>query len=613
MMQQLRRNTKWIMILAVLAFGGLMFFEWGMDITGQSAGSRGEVGWVNGEPVLYDHYWDTYRNLYDRASASQEEPVTGAQNAQIEDQAWNELVNRILIQQELDRRGIVVTDEEIVNAARFSPPPQMMGNPAFQTDGRFDLTKYQQFINVADPMNLLELELYYRDVIPRAKLLRQVGSGIYVSDNDLWNTYKADNEKASVRYVAFDPLIRVSDDAIEVGPDEISDFYDENREEFFVAASARVVVVSISKIPTAADTAAVFARAGELRREILDGEDFAEVARRESSDSSTVPEGGDLGVFATGRMVHAFDSAVFATRLNRVTDPVKTAFGVHLIEVTRRWGRDSAQARHILLPFKRTDDSEIELFTVADSLEVLGESLALAEAAAVLGLEADTVEFLETFPLAPGAGDVTEGGDWVFDPASAPGEVSPVFENRTAFYAMELVSVDPSRYLTPEEAEPSIRASISTLKKVEVAMEEARALADEVRGGRSLDEAAREMGLEGVREAGPFARNDNVPGLGRYNAATGTAFGLEIGEVSDAVQANQNAFVIELTALEAADSLAWRDQVDFQRAQLIGALREQRLFQWIEGLREDAEIVDRREEVLNPPEQEQQVQLPPVF
>jgi len=612
MMQQLRRNTKWIMILAVLAFGGLMFFEWGMDITGQSTGSTGEIGRVNGTPVQLTEYNQSYRRLYDQLAQSQEEPVTGAQNAQVEDQAWEELVNRILIRQELDRRGIVVTDEDIVNAARFSPPPEMIGNPAFQTDGQFDLTKYQQFISVTDRSVLLQLETYYRDIIPRAKLLRQVGSGIYVSDNDLWNTYKADNEKASVRYVAFDPLIRVSDDEIEITGDEISDYYDDNREDFFVAASARVVVVSVTKSPTPADTAAVHARAEELRREILDGEDFAEVARRESSDSGTAAAGGDLGVFGRGQMVHAFDSAVFATRLNRATGPVRTSFGVHLIEVTRRWGRDSAQARHILLPFKRTDDSEIELYTLADSLEVLGESIALAEAAAVLELEADTVEFLETFPFAPGAGDVSEGGEWVFEPETSPGEVSPVFENRIAFYAMELISVDPSRYLSLEEAEPAIRGSIGTLKKVEVAMEDARTLAEEVRGGRPLDEAAREMGLEEVREAGPFARNDNVPGLGRYNAAIGTAFGLEIGEVSGAVRANQNAFVIELTALETADSLAWLDQVDFQRAQLVDALREQRLFQWIEALRENADIIDRREEVLNPPE-EDRVQLPPVF
>lgn len=612
MMQQMRRNTKWIMILAALAFGGLMFFDWGMDITGQSAGSLGEIGRVNGTPVLYDDYMQAYRNLYGQLAQTQEEPVTGAQNSELEDQAWNEMVNNILIQQELDRRGIVVTDEEIVNAARFSPPAEVIDNPAYHTDGRFDITKYQQFISVADRRVLLGLEAYYRNVIPRAKLLRQVGSGIYVSANDLWNTYKADHEKASVRYVSFDPLIRVSDDEIEITADEISDYYDEDREQFFDPASAKVIAVSVAKTPTAADTAAVFARAGELRQAILDGEDFAEVALRESSDESTAAEGGDLGVFGRGAMVHTFDSAVFAGRLNRVTDPVRTSYGVHIIEVTRRWGRDSAQARHILLPFERTEDSEIELYTVADSLEVLGESIPLAEAAAILGLKADTVEFLETFPIAPGAGDVTEGAEWVFEPESQPGEVSPVFENRTAFYSMELIAVDPSRYLTREEAEPSIRASINTLRKVDVAMDEAQTVAEQVRAGRTLDEVAREMALE-VRDAGPFSRNENVPGLGRFNAVIGSAFGLEIGEVSDAVQANQNAFVVELTALEAADSMAWLDQIDFQRAQLVRALQEQRLYQWIDGLREDAEIVDRREEVLNPPEEEDQVRLPPVF
>ena len=612
MMQQLRRNTKWIMILAALAFGGLMFFEWGMDITGQTSGSQGEIGRVNGTPVPYDEYQNTYRRLYDQAARSQEEPVTGAQNSRLEDQAWDEVVNGILIQQELDRRRIVVTDEEILNAARFSPPPEMMGDAAFQTDGQFDLTKYQQFISVAGRDWLVQLEAYYRNIIPRAKLLRQVGSGIHVSENDLWNTYRAANEKASVVYVTFDPLRRISDDEIEITDEEISDYYDENRESFFDPASVEVIVASISKAPTAADTAAVFTRAGTLLQEIAGGEDFAEVARRESSDSSTAPAGGDLGVFPSGAMVHTFDSAVFASRLNRVAGPVRTGFGVHLIEVTRRWGRDSAQARHILLPFKRTEDSEIELFTVADSLEELGESVALSEAAAVLGLEADTVEFLESLPLAPGAGDVTEGGEWAFEPETSPGEVSPVFENRTAFYAMELVAVDSARYLTRQEVEPAIRSSISTLRKVEVAMEEARSLVEEVRGGRPLDEVAREMGLDEVREAGPFTRNDNVPGLGRYNAAVGTAFGLEIGEVSDAVQANQNAFVIERTASEAADSMVWRDQVDSQRARLVGALREQRFFQWIAALREIADIVDRREEVLNPPE-EDRIQPPPIF
>ena len=612
MMQQLRKSTKWIMILVALAFGGLMFFDWGMDITGQTSGSFGEIGRVNGTPVVYEQYMASYRNLYDQIQEFQEEPVTNAQNSDLEDQAWDEVVNTILIQQELERRGIVVTDEEVVNAARFSPPREMMSNPAFQTEGVFDLARYQQFIATAENVVLLQLEAYYRDIIPRGKLLRQVGSGIYVSESELWGAYKDTNEKASVRYISFEPNIRVSDDEIEISPREISRYYNENLEDFAVPASAGVVSVSFSKTPTPGDTAAVVDRAAELRQSILDGEDFAEVAGRESDDLVSGAEGGSLGVFPKGRMLPAFDSAVFSARLNRITEPVKTRFGVHLIEVTDRWGQDSAQARHILLPFERTDDSEIGLLAMADSLEELGESMALAEAASLLGIEADTLDLIETRPIVPVAGDVAEGGEWIFDPETSPGDVSPVFENRTSFYALELVSVDPARYLTEDEAEAAIRGTIGVRKKLAVAVEEAQAVADEVRGGRSLAEAAREIGLE-VRDAGPFARDDFVPGLGRHNAAVGTAFGLDIGEVSAAVEANRNAFVIERTGSEAADSLAWVAQIDLQRAQAVSTIRQQRLAQWIEALREIADIVDRREQVLSAPDDPQVPQLPRVF
>ncbi len=611
MMEQLRRSTKWIMILVALAFGGLMFFEWGMDITGQTSGSFGEIGRVDGTPVSYEQYMASYRNLYDQLAQIQEEPITDAQNSDLEDQAWDEVVNSILIQQELERRRIIVTDEEVQTAALLSPPPDLAANVAFQTDGVFDITKYQQFLAAADNLTQLQLEAYYRDVIPRGKLLRQVSSGIHVSDAELWSAYRDLNERASVSYVSFEPLTRVSDDQIEITADEVARYYDDNTDEFLVPASAEVVSVAFTKAPTPADTAAVIDRAAELRQSILDGEDFGEVAMRESADEATAPDGGDLGVFAQGTMVGPFDSTVFAAPLGRITEPVRTNFGVHLVEVGERWGQDSAQARHILLPFARTDESEIDLLATADSLEELGESMTLTDAAVSLGLETDTVEIIATLPIVPGAGDAAEGGEWVFDPETMVGDVSPVFESRTSFYAVEVVSIDPERTLSLDEAEGAIRGNIGTEKKVAAAMEEARELAAEVEAGRTLAEVAREFGLE-VRDAGPFARNDFVPGLGRHNAAVGTAFGLEIGEVSDAVEANRNAYVIERTGSEAADSLAWVEQVDVQRVQAVGAIQQQRLAQWIEALRANANIVDRREQVLAPPD-EDALPLPPMF
>ncbi len=162
MMRQMRENTKWIMLVTAMAFVGLMVFQWGMDITGRSGLSIGEIGSVNGTPVSYNAFNQTYRSLFDQVQASQEDPVTSQQISDIEDAAWNEVVNQVLIQQELRRRGIVVTNEELLTAARFSPPPEFQTSPAFQTDGVFDIQKYQAFLasHTIDDLILLQLEAY---------------------------------------------------------------------------------------------------------------------------------------------------------------------------------------------------------------------------------------------------------------------------------------------------------------------------------------------------------------------------------------------------------------------------------------------------------------------
>jgi peptidyl-prolyl cis-trans isomerase C len=74
----------------------------------------------------------------------------------------------------------------------------------------------------------------------------------------------------------------------------------------------------------------------QLKAEIEAGAEFAEVARRNSSCPSRM-RGGDLGAFASGQMVKEFDEVVFSGELNKVLGPVKTEFGYHLIEITKRW------------------------------------------------------------------------------------------------------------------------------------------------------------------------------------------------------------------------------------------------------------------------------------
>lgn len=85
------------------------------------------------------------------------------------------------------------------------------------------------------------------------------------------------------------------------------------------------------------DDAAVLARAQALREQVRAGADFAALAREQSQDPGSAMRGGDLGWFAAGKMAPAFERAAFAlAEPGALSEPVKTQFGYHLIELQGR-------------------------------------------------------------------------------------------------------------------------------------------------------------------------------------------------------------------------------------------------------------------------------------
>jgi parvulin-like peptidyl-prolyl isomerase len=83
-----------------------------------------------------------------------------------------------------------------------------------------------------------------------------------------------------------------------------------------------------------------------LRERIAKGEDFAAIAKAESDDVGSGAQGGDLGSFGRGRMVPVFEEAAFSLPINEVSQPVKSQFGYHLIQVQER----SSQAYDTVKP-----------------------------------------------------------------------------------------------------------------------------------------------------------------------------------------------------------------------------------------------------------------------
>jgi peptidyl-prolyl cis-trans isomerase D len=580
---------------------GLMVFEWGMDIFGTTSGQQtGALGEVDGRPVQYQAYMDTYQNLYQRAQQQAGGQLSREQIRQIEDMAWEQVVNQMLLQHEMERRGIRVTNAEILQAARFMPHPDLMQNELFQTDGQFDLGKYQQFLSSpqANDDLLRQLELYYREVLPQAKLMRQVTAGMYVTDAELWQAFRDQSETATVNYVSLD-LSRLVPGDVEVTEREIRDRYNQRREEFRRPASAQMTLAVMSKAPTAADTTAALERARSIRAEIQGGADFAQVAQRESADPGSAAQGGDLGTFGRGQMVPAFEQAAFSLPVGQVSEPVETPFGYHLIQVQERTG-DQVQARHLLVSLERSEAAQDRLFARADSLEQVAERGGLERAARLLNAQLrENVTATSAEPFVPGVGSVLEALEWAQDEAGegAANPVSPVFETPEAFYVVRLEAFQPAGEIPLAEATPQIRRQLMLETKRAQVREIGRQMAAEVRGGKSLQQVATERGLQ-LQSAGPFTRVGFNPAFGQANAAVGAAFGTPINQVSNVVETTAGLFLIQPTERTQADREAWEAQKEQQRTIQSMRAQQEHLARWMQTLRSQADIVDRRNEVL---------------
>jgi peptidyl-prolyl cis-trans isomerase C len=130
---------------------------------------------------------------------------------------------------------------------------------------------------------------------------------------------------------------RVVAEASGVSDEEIHAFYAENPAKFRLPEQVRARHILVKVAPGAGEEGKRAAREkiGAILEEVRAGEDFAELARKRSEDSSAA-RGGDLGSFPRGSMVKPFEDAAFALEAGAVSDPVETSFGLHIIKVEER-------------------------------------------------------------------------------------------------------------------------------------------------------------------------------------------------------------------------------------------------------------------------------------
>ena len=602
MLRTMRANAKYVFYILAGSFVLWLAVGQVMSILGPSANV---VLRVNGKEVQITEYQQRLQLAYDQYRRQNgNTQLTREDEQQIQDQVVDQIVREILLEQEYRRLGITVTDEEVIDAARNSPPPEVTQDPQFQTNGQFDLTKWQTFIRSgADRGTLAQLEAIYRDRIPQVKLAQYITSDVYISDAKLWRAYRDQHDSASIAVVPVWPYAVT--DSVPVSDAEARQYLQAHREEFEHPATAFVRFIAQPRMPDAGDSAAARARVARVRIELAGGAKFDAVAKRESSDTMSGRQGGDLGWVK--RNDQSFDpqflAGMRALRVGQLSGPVLTRFGYHLIRVDQARG-DSLQVRHILIPIELQGAHLDYVEARADSIERF-----VAERADGRLLDSAAVRF--HLPLAPpeslpahrivdgdrftlGRYVIPDVSVWAFE--ARVGETSPVIEGAPAYYVFRLDSVAPAGLPLLTEVRPQIDAAVRLEKKKAIAAHRADSLAASLKGTPDLLAAAAARGLPGQRFAS-FTRLKPPSAFAREPLVIGAAFGLGVGERSGVIAGESGYFIVESLGRKLADSSAWLAQRDQERTQLLTAVRQARVQQYIDGLRAQAKVIDRRKEI----------------
>jgi len=524
-------------------------------------------------------------------------PVSREEDEQIKDQVVNQMVQEALLEQEYQRLGIRVSDEEVRDMAYNSPPPEIMRDPQFQTDSQFDIRKWQQFLQTTSDRNTLaQIEAIYRGQIPRIKLAQYLTSDVYVSDAKLWRIYKDQHDSVQINVVAVSPLQMV--DTTQVSDAELADYFQKHQDDYKLPGIAYVRFIEISRTPDAADSAVARAHVARVRAELAHGAKFEDVAKRESSDSGSGQRGGDLGWVKknSNEFVEPFMRALRTLKPGQLSAPVESQFGYHLIRIDQEKG-DSVKVRHILIPIALQGAHLDHVESRADTLERLAaertDPTALDTAARRLGLRVSPeYEVVERQPLRLGDTQVPDVSVWAFE--APAGETSPVIDAPSGYFVFRVDSVFQAGPATLDQVRPRVVGAIRLERQKQLARGRADSLAAALKQGDFVANA-KARGFQAQHFS--FTRIRPPSYLAGEPFVVGVAFGLRPGERSGALEGENAYFIVQSLGRTLADSTAWLNQKETQRLQLRQAAEQARIQQYMDGVRAKAKIVDRRKDL----------------
>jgi peptidylprolyl isomerase/peptidyl-prolyl cis-trans isomerase D len=534
-MNTLRQNTGVILWILVLSFGIIWTLQDSDVFSAMNQPDR-NVATVNGAPIQQEEYQQVVKRVRERFQQQLGGTMNPQMQSRIRDRAYDQVVDQKLLEQEMTRLGISVTDSEVESMVFGENPHPLIRKQFADSTGQIN---YQLLQNMAqDPQResqWLKIEEYLRRQRRQRKMTSLVQATIQVSEQDVENYHRRQNTSASARYVSL-RYAQVPDDSVSVSESDLRSYYDNNKEDFKRERTVTLKYATTSKEATAEDSSNIASDLDELREDFATTESDSLFLLNNASDNDFSSE------YKTADQMNArvADSVYANPEPGRIVGPVFGGGQAHLIKIrdTRPAETQYAHARHILL---KTDQADSEMMSRLQALRDSIESGAasFAEMARRYSDDQSAAEGGDLGWFAEGS-MVDAFGDAVF--GAEPGAlVGPI---RSEFgYHLVRVEARASQAVQMADLAYNLTPSQATLSDKESTLGDLAYFAEE--NGNFREEAQR-LDLT-VQEVQVETNQSSFPGIGESPALSRFLENASAGDISEVTELSDKFVVARVT------------------------------------------------------------------